>query len=423
MKKYVEYLRKILLLAISKIPKSKKSRKSVSFYILMHIAWRNLVSKKLRTFLTVFGIIIGIGAIFFLLSFGLGLRDLVAKQVIGDRSIKSIDISTPNSKVLSLNAPLVNKLSGLPHVEKVGKSFSFPGSVSYNKSNTDAVAYGVDKNYEDLSSLNISAGRLITNTDTFVVVVNSSLLRTIGITDNKSALNKKLDIKIPLQSKDPTLKPISQQFTIVGVIDSGSGGELFMPAGVIEGAGVKDYSQVKLVADDTDSVPGLRKQIESLGYQTSSPIDTLAQINQIFKFFTIILAGFGAIGMIVSVLGMFNTLTISLLERTKEIGLMIALGGRNRDMSKLFIFEAILLSIVGAVIGIIFAMISGSILNLIMNASARSRGVNQTFDLFSTPLWLIFAMIIFMVVVGILVAFFPSRRAARINPIDALRRG
>ncbi len=102
---------------------------------------------------------------------------------------------------------------------------------------------------------------------------------------------------------------------------------------------------------------------------------------------------------------------------------MIALGGRNRDMSKLFMFEAILLSIVGAVIGIVFAMVSGSIINLIMNASARSRGVNQTFDLFSTPLWLIFAMIVFMVIVGVTVAFFPSRRAAKINPIDALRRG
>ncbi|MEK7626293.1 MAG: ABC transporter permease [Patescibacteria group bacterium] len=423
MNKYVGGLAKVFNSVKSRLPRTKRNRKTISLLTLVHIAWRNLVSKKLRTFLTVFGIIIGIGAIFFLLSFGLGLRELVTKQVIGDKSIKSIDVSTPNSRVLNLDAPLINKLTGLPHVEKVGKAFSFPGSVSYNKSDTDAVVYGVDKNYEDLSSLNLSTGRLITNTDTFSIVVNSSLLRTVGITDNKSALNKKLDIKIPLSAKDPSLKEINQQFTIVGVIDSGSGGEIFMPAGVIEGAGVKYYSQVKIVADDTSSVVNLRKQIESLGYQTSSPIDTLAQINQIFKFFTIVLAGFGAIGMIVSVLGMFNTLTISLLERTKEIGLMMALGGRNNDMSKLFIFEAILLSIVGAVIGIIFAMLSGEIVNFAMNTSARTRGVTQNFDLFSTPLWLMGAMILFMVVVGILVAFFPSRRAAKINPIDALRRG
>src|SRR5206468_3453072 len=110
-----------------------------------------------------------------------------------------------------------------------------------------------------------------------------------------------------------------------------------------------------------------RKQIESMGFLTTSPIDTIEQINQMFKFFNVLLAGFGAIGMIVAVLGMFNTLTISLLERTKEVGLMITLGGRNRDMRKLFIFEAVLLSVAGAVIGIVSAIILGQIINLVMN--------------------------------------------------------
>ncbi len=403
--------------------KINQNRSSISIYILMHIAWRNLVSKKLRTFLTLFGIIIGIGAIFFLFSFGLGLRDLVAKQVIGDRSIKSIDVSTPNSRILNLDDSLVNKLNGLPHVERVGRSFSFPGSVSYKNSDTDSVAYGVDKSYQDLSSLNLAYGRLLEPTDDATVVVNSSLLKSIGIENSKDALDQKISVKIPLKSKDSKLEDIEKDMKIVGVIESGSGGELFIPAGILEGAGVKYYSQVKIVADDTSNVVDLRKQIESLGYQTDSPIDTLAQINQIFKFFTIILVGFGSIGMVVSVLGMFNTLTISLLERTKEIGLMMALGGRNRDIRKLFIFEAILLSIAGASIGIAMAMIHAEILNFIMNNSSRSRGVSQNFDLFSTPLWLILAMIAFMITVGIAVSFFPARRASKINPIDALSRG
>ena len=102
---------------------------------------------------------------------------------------------------------------------------------------------------------------------------------------------------------------------------------------------------------------------------------------------------------------------------------MMALGARNRDMSRLFIVEAILLSIVGAIVGIILASILGEVVNVLMNMSARTRGVTQSFDLFATPLWLIGATIVFMVVVGVIVAFFPSRRAAKINPIDALRRG
>lgn len=400
-----------------------KNKKAISIFLLIDIAWRNLISKKLRTFLTLFGIIIGIGAIFFLFSFGLGLRDLVTKQVIGDRSIKSIDISTPNSRILNLDDNLVNKVNGLAHVEKVGRSYSYPGSVSYQKSESDSVVYAVDKSYQDLSTILITSGRLLTNEDTDVAVVNTSLLSTIGITNKDDALGKKISVRIPLKESTDGTKELQKEIEIVGVIESGTGGELFIPAGIIQAVGVKNYSQVKIVADDTSNVPELRKQIESLGYQTDSPIDTLAQINQIFKFFTIILVGFGSIGMIVSILGMFNTLTISLLERTKEIGLMMALGGRNRDIRRLFIFEAILLSIVGAIIGIFGAVVSGQLLNFFMNKSAQTRGVTQSFDLFSTPIWLILLMIAFMVLVGIAVSFLPARRASRINPIDALSRG
>lgn len=400
-----------------------KNKKAISIFLLIDIAWRNLISKKLRTFLTLFGIIIGIGAIFFLFSFGLGLRDLVTKQVIGDRSIKSIDISTPNSRILNLDDNLVNKVNGLAHVEKVGRSYSYPGSVSYQKSESDSVVYAVDKSYQDLSTILITSGRLLTNEDADVAVVNTSLLSTIGITNKDDALGKKISVRIPLKESADGTKELQKEIEIVGVIESGTGGELFIPAGLIQAVGVKNYSQVKIVADDTSNVPELRKQIESLGYQTDSPIDTLAQINQIFKFFTIILVGFGSIGMIVSILGMFNTLTISLLERTKEIGLMMALGGRNRDIRRLFIFEAILLSIVGAIIGIFGAVVSGQLLNFFMNKSAQTRGVTQSFDLFSTPIWLILLMIAFMVLVGIAVSFLPARRASRINPIDALSRG
>jgi ABC-type antimicrobial peptide transport system permease subunit len=208
----------------------------------------------------------------------------------------------------------------------------------------------------------------------------------------------------------------------VGISSTGSGSEVYLPSHIFQTAGVSAYNDLKIEADDSGDVAGLRKQIESLGFLTASPIDTIDQINEIFKFFNIILAGFGGIGMIVAVLGMFNTLTISLLERTREIGLMVALGGRNRDMRKLFILEAVLLSIIGAVSGILLAFISGQIINLIMNGFAHRRGVTDSFALFATPPLLIIGTIAFMMCVGLVVAYLPARRAARINPIDALRR-
>ena len=134
------------------------------------------------------------------------------------------------------------------------------------------------------------------------------------------------------------------------------------------------------------------------------------------------LVGFGAIGMIVAVLGMFNTLTISLLERTQEIGLMMALGGRNSDMRKLFIFEALLLSVIGAATGIILAIISGLGVDAYMNHFAQNRGVSDGFSLFATPPLLVVGLMGFLVLVGLIVVYIPARRAQKISPIDALRR-
>lgn len=400
----------------------RRQSKSISPRLLLFFAWENLVNKKLRTFLTVFGIVIGIGAIFFLFSFGLGLQLIVTEEVIGDTSIKAIDVTSPNSKIIKLDSASANRFSELGHVEKVGRSYSFPGSLGYKGAEQDMVTYGVDESYQELSSLNLSAGRLLKNTDSTQVVINRAALTTLGIKSDKDALNQKVSITIPLTGLGARKEKIKETFTVVGVINSGSGGELFLPTGMFDAVGVPYYTQIKVVADDPSNVPELRTKIESQGFETTSPIDTLDQINEIFKFFTFVLVGFGAIGMVVSVLGMFNTMTISLLERTKEIGLMMATGARNRDMRLLFVFEAVLLSVIGAVIGILFATIAGKAITLAMNQFAANRGVTDRFELFSTPLWLIAGMILFMVVVGLVVVYFPSRRAAKINPIDALRR-
>ncbi|MEK7594861.1 MAG: ABC transporter permease [Patescibacteria group bacterium] len=405
-----------------KVPTNKQKIHVVSSRTLIHIAWRNMVSKKLRTFLTLFGIIIGIGAIFFLLSFGIGLQNLVTEQVIGNQSIKSVDISTPNSKLIKLDIASVEKIRNLPHVQKAGTQFSFPGSLKQKGSEVDTVAYGVDTNYLSLTDLSLTSGRLLNKADNKAILINQAARAAVGFKSDKDALNKQITLYIPLNGASPKQQSIENQYTVVGIIGSGSGSEVFVPSFLFEAAGVSVYTQVKLIADDSKNVSDLRRQIESYGFETMSPNDTIDQINQIFKFFNLILVGFGAIGMIVAVLGMFNTLTISLIERTKEIGLMMALGARNRDMSRLFMFEAALLSVVGASIGIFMAIISGAIVNVFMNGFAHRRGVKDSFNLFATPLWLILALIGFMLIVGFLVALFPAKRAKHINPIDALRR-
>lgn len=399
-----------------------RDHRSVRTSVLFYIAWKNFSSKKLRSFLTVFGVVIGVSAIFFLLTFGLGLQVLVTTQVVGDKSLKSIDVATPNSKIIKLDDASINAIRTFPHVEKVGVQYSFPGVVSLGGGEIDTVAFGLDENYQELSNLTLTQGRLLRRDDNKSVVINQAALKAIGLDNYKQAVSKEISINVPLDKAEAKVKAISGKFTIVGVVDSGTGSEIYIPSSLFDTAGVPTHSQIKVVIDDLANVDNARKQIEAKGFQTTSLTDTLTEIDNIFKFFNLILIGFGSIGMLVAILGMFNTLTISLLERTKEIGLMIALGARRKDMRKLFVFEAGLISFVGAVVGILIAFVAGRIVNLAVNISAQSRGVTQSIELFSTPLWAILAVIAGTLVVGLVVVYIPARRAEHINPIDALRR-
>lgn len=400
----------------------KQTFKSIRTSVLLHIAWKNFISKKLRSFLTVFGVVIGVSAIFFLLTFGLGVQQLVTNQVIGDQSLKAIDVTSPNSKILTLDEDAINTIRTYPNVERVGVQYSFPGIAGVEGGEIDSVVYGVNLDYQNVSSLVLVEGRLLEESDSRSVVVNISALESLGIESPRDALNKELNITVPLDRVESKVESIKEAFTIVGVIDSGTGVEAFIPSNVFEIAGVTAYDQAKVVVSDVSNVDNARRQIESLGFQTNSLADTLTEIDNIFRFLNLILIGFGSIGMIVAILGMFNTLTISLLERTKEIGLMMALGARRKDMRKLFVFEALLISFVGAVAGIVLAYIAGRIVNLALNLNAQMRGVNDPFELFATPLWAILAVIGATMLVGLVVVYLPARRAQRINPIDALRR-
>lgn len=398
-------------------------KSAVKTTILFDVAISNLINKKLRTTLTVFGIAIGIGAIFFLLSFGIGMQRLVTDEVIGNQTIKTIDVSSSNSQLLKIDDISVDRIGKIPNVEQIGRAYYFPGSYKINSSESDSIIYGVDKGYQDLTYLNLVEGRLLEQQDKLSVVLNIAALESIGLADKPGELvNKIVEITVPLAKADNQLQPIKNDFTVVGIIDSGSGAELFIPANNFDDAGVAELTQLKVGAVTVDDVRAIRTQIESLGLQTASPVDTIDQINQVFRFFNIILIGFGSIGMIVAVLGMFNTLTISLLERTKEIGLMVALGARSIDMRKLFMFEAMILSFSGALIGIIGAFLLGRMVNLGMNILADGRGVQNSFELFAYPPGIVVGMIVFMVLVGLVVVYIPAKRAEKINPIDSLRR-
>ncbi|MCC7543609.1 ABC transporter permease [bacterium] len=401
-------------------------RKYIHKRVLFKIAMSNLLHKKLRTMLTILGVVIGIGAIVFLVSIGLGLQKVVTERVIGSKSIKAIDVTSTKPQSVRITSETISRFRNYAHVTEVSKTYSFAGSIRYKSSLTDTVVYGADTAFLDLSGFRLEAGKKVNPSADNEIVVNTAFLKAIGISEASKAVNEKLSLVI-LKDKNqasrfPLDKDLEKELTVVAVIDSGNNSEVYTTESLFTNLGFTDYYQAKVLVDEKENVDQVRKQIESQAFNTASPADTLDQITQFFFVLNTFLAAFGSIGMIIAVLGMFNTLTIALLERTKEIGLLVSLGARRKDIRRLFVVESVVLSLLGTGLGIASAWALGGIINGVAVGLARSRGVKESFSVFFLPAWLILAGVVFAIVVALIVVAFPARRAGRISPIIALRR-
>ncbi len=389
--------------------------------IIWYVALKNLFAKKLRSSLTIGGVVIGIGAIVFLVSLGLGLQKVVTEQVVDSKSVRTVDITSPKPKTVRLDDDALQKFKAINHVDTLATNYSAAGKVVFQSANLDSVVNGPDPTYTELNNFKRLAGDTSKITGLDQVVINEALVNTFGVKDPQKMIGQQMTVKIPKLETAEGTEEVEQTAKVVAVVRTGSGAEVFLSPQVFQRAQARSYSQVKLLTDVQENVPAVRRSIESQGFTTTSPVDTLEQINQVFSILTILLAGFGAIGMVIAVLGMINTLTISLLERTKEIGLLISLGARKKDVRRLFVIEALLLSLIGGIVGILGAWLLGKGINTAIANLARSRGVEDAFSFFFIPFWLILAIFAFTATIGFLVAFFPARRASRISPIDALR--
>jgi putative ABC transport system permease protein len=398
---------------------------SIRFPILMRIAFRNLFYKKLRTSLTVVGVVVGIGAVVFLLAFGFGLRNLVTHQVVDSNSIRTIDVSQTNAQVVHLDGNATTKIKQFNDVESVSRVFNFAGQVDYKNSKTGAVVYGTDQQFMDLSSYKLVAGPNISLGNGDNIIVNSSFLKAIGVKNPQTMVNQKikLELQVPTDNKPAGIKgkTFDVNAKVASVVESGAGSELYINSDVFTNKGFDNASQLKVLVKNKAAVSTLEKRISSMGFTTSSPLDTVEQIDQVFGILNLLFLGFGSIGLVIAVLGMFNTLTITLLERTKEIGLMRTLGARRRDVRRLFIIESIGLSFIGGMLGIFAAWVLSRGVNSFLNHLANSRGLGEKISVFSFRLSLIIEVAVFSALLGLFVVYLPARRAAKVSPIEALR--
>ncbi|MFA6160516.1 MAG: FtsX-like permease family protein, partial [Parcubacteria group bacterium] len=156
------------------------------------------------------------------------------------------------------------------------------------------------------------------------------------------------------------------------------------------------------------------------GFFVSSVSETVDQAKQIFSIAQIVLALFGVVALVVSAIGMFNTMTIALLERTQEIGIMKTIGASSYDIWRMFLTESMIIGFFGGFFGVVMGFILSSLVNYGMNFLAGMFGGIQA-NLFARPIWFIAFIMIFSTVVGVITGIYPARRAARLNALEALR--
>jgi len=255
-------------------------------------------------------------------------------------------------------------------------------------------------------------------------VVNRAMLKVLGINENE-AVRKKFTASFVvvgdlLTDPEEKIESSPAEYTITGVTPDEKTPVFYVPFVDLRSLGITNYSQVKVVVKDQADLSKARRQIEAMGYVTRSVSDTVAQINSLFATAKTILALLGMVALAVAALGMFNTLTVSLLERTREVGLMKAMGMKSSEVQELFLTESMIMGFFGGILGIIIGFIAGKLTGVVISLFAIFKGVGLV-DISYVPLSLILVIIFLSLLVGIATGIYPAKRATKISALNALR--
>lgn len=255
-------------------------------------------------------------------------------------------------------------------------------------------------------------------------VVSSGLLEVLGVKSNQ-AIGKDFEVSFIVMNTilaDVSGRAFTEKvsYKIVGVIDDVESPYFYVPLEDVMTLGPVSFSQLKVEVENEDQVQEVRKKIETLGFTTNSTLDTVEQIQSLFNNLRILLGLLGLVALGVASLGMFNTLTVSLLERTREIGGMKTMGMVSNEIEDLFLAEAMIMGVAGGVGGLILGFIIGKGVSLGVSIISISQG--QGFlDLTYIPSFLVGFILISSFLVGLATGIVPAYRAKRISALNALR--
>lgn len=388
----------------------------------INLALTAILANKMRSFLTVLGIIIGVLSVILLISLVSGLQTFINKQFsdLGSNLIfvvpGKIGRSHPGeTQINKLTISDAKNLSmQLKNQAEVTALVQRTSTVKYlNKSVKNTIIAGAEGNFNKvIQSYKVDKGRYFTNSEANsgkrVVILGSSVAKNLF--PNQNPLNKSIkvgDLKYKvigiLLSRGSTFGMDQDNTAIVPL------------TAIIKQFGVENVNGIYISAKSTAEIPPVQEKAKKIllkhltddDFTIQTSDQTLQTITQITGVLTAALGGIAAISLLVGGIGIMNIMLVSVTERTKEIGLRKAVGARPEDIRNQFLIEALTLSGIGGIIGILLGMVFSFIIGLFFTTTV--------------PLWSVLLSFGFSMLVGVVFGVAPAIRAAKLDPIQALR--
>ena len=395
---------------------------------LAQLSTRMFKTNPLRTWLTILGMGVGTGAVVVLVGLGFGLQQIILEQIVFGETLLSLGVSSTGAQNLKLTAETVDTFKRYPEVLDASPLARFPALVTYKGLTGNVFIQGVEPPYLRYAGITATEGDVFVDedaADTTSIMLSPAVLKLFGIDDAEGFVGEKVSFRLLVPADDgtdATLElPIDKEYIVRGITkEEGVLNALMMLPELKNHVGVEEFERIQVRVDSNQNLPIVETRLLEAGYRVTALSKTVEQASKIFQGIQAVLATFGGIALVVSAIGMFNTMTVTLLERTKEIGIMRTIGASPKDVKNLFISESIVVGFLGGVSGIVMGVVFGVTINVFLNIVAGQFG-GQAVTLFSFPLTFLLFIAIFSGAVGYLTGVFPARRASTLNPLDAIR--
>ena len=441
---------------------------------MTELAVRNLREAILRNSLTTVGVAVGVASLVAMLSLGVGLQQLASSRLTKSGLFDSIFVTAKTNlrgpgagppatraaspKARPLDEDARAELTKLPNVIEVYPQIRFFTEVRFDGKPFATVVAGMPESSKQSGAFDGMRGSFFSSPNADEAILQIEFAKELN-PQTKDLIGKDLVLRYAerqsLASESGgaaqnsggfSVVPKEKHLRIIGVVEtepaSGFGGfgsgRLLIPLPVAEtlrAAQVNDLRDVLRGGSSTDKpayaslsvrvkspslVDATEKKIKDLGFSAFSLLDASKSLRIFFSVFDLLLGIFGSLALAVATLGIVNTLVMAILERRREIGVLKALGAADGDVKQLFFVEAGVMGLTGGVLGVLLGWMIGQALTLATNIYLKRQELPSV-QLSSVPLWLIAGAIGFAVLVSLIAGLYPASRAAKLNPVDALR--